>query len=66
LRGEVAPLLARATEEGSLPLSELEGLAEKLGLDDDQVEALYEEIDERGLAARSRPPAGATARDICA
>ena len=49
---QVSELLARGAEEGGLELSEVERLAEELELDDDDVEALYQEIDERQIALR--------------
>ncbi|HUP33210.1 MAG TPA: sigma-70 family RNA polymerase sigma factor [Gaiellaceae bacterium] len=48
----IADLLARAQDEGAVPLSEVEQLAEALALGDEEVEALYEEIDTRGIAVR--------------
>ncbi len=48
----VAELLAHGVDEGCLQLSDVERLAEELELDDADVEALYEEIDERGIAVR--------------
>ncbi len=61
LQAEVAHLLARGAEEGCLQLSDVERLTEDLGLGDEEVEALYEEIDERQIAlrddcGRQRPP----------
>jgi RNA polymerase primary sigma factor len=58
---QIEELLARGTEEGCLPLSEVERLGEELGLGDEELEALYEEIDERQIALRddcglARPP----------
>jgi RNA polymerase primary sigma factor len=49
---EVVELLARGEEAGCLQLSEVERLVEDAGLDEDEVEAIYEEIDERGIALR--------------
>jgi RNA polymerase primary sigma factor len=49
---EVMELLARGEEAGCLKLSEVERLVEEAGLDEDEVEAIYEEIDERGIALR--------------
>jgi RNA polymerase primary sigma factor len=49
---EIDELLARGAEEGCLQLSEVERLVEALGLGDDQTEALYDRIDERGIALR--------------
>jgi RNA polymerase primary sigma factor len=48
----VAELLDRPREEPFLWLSEVELLAEELDLDDDGVEALYEEIEARGLGVQ--------------
>jgi RNA polymerase primary sigma factor len=48
----VGEFLDRFHEERSLWLSDVEQLAEELALDDDGIEALYEEIDARGLALR--------------
>jgi len=47
VEAEVARLLERGAEAGSLQLSEVEGIVEEVGLDDEEVEALYEEIDEQ-------------------
>jgi RNA polymerase primary sigma factor len=49
---QVAELLSRGGEEGWLPLSEVERLAEELGLRADEQEALYEEIDARRIELR--------------
>jgi RNA polymerase primary sigma factor len=48
----ISRLLARGEEEGCLPLSEVESLARDLDLDEDEVAALYEEIDARGIRLR--------------
>jgi RNA polymerase primary sigma factor len=58
---EVADLLAHGAEEGCLQLSEVERFAGDAGLSDEEVEALYEAIDERGIplrddCGRERPP----------
>src|SRR6478672_3706082 len=45
----MATLLAHGEEEGCVCMSELERLTQELELDDDQVSALYQEIEERGL-----------------
>jgi RNA polymerase primary sigma factor len=45
----IATLLAHGQDEGSVCMSELERLSQELELDDDQVGALYQEIEERGL-----------------
>jgi len=59
---QVTELLARGAEEGCLELSEVERLAKELDLDDEDVEALYQEIDERQIplhddSGRDRAPA---------
>jgi RNA polymerase primary sigma factor len=48
----VAQLLARGTEEGCLLLSEVERVVEALDLAGEEVEELYEEIDERQIPLR--------------
>jgi len=58
---QVADLLEHGMEEGCLELSEVERLTGELDLDNDDVEALYEEIDARQIArrddcGRARPP----------
>ncbi|HWQ24611.1 MAG TPA: sigma-70 family RNA polymerase sigma factor [Gaiellaceae bacterium] len=58
---EVEDLIAQGTEAGSLLLSEVERVAEEAGLDEEAVDALYEELDARGIAVRddtgqARPP----------
>jgi RNA polymerase primary sigma factor len=65
-RTQVAELLARGAEEGCLQLSEVERLAEELDLAEDEVEALYEQADGRGIVlrddcGRERPPGPAYA-----
>jgi RNA polymerase primary sigma factor len=45
----MATLLAHGEEEGCVCMSELERLTQELELDDNQVSALYQEIEERGL-----------------
>ena len=52
VHAQVSGLLARGAEEGCLELSEVERLAEELELDDDDIEALYQEIDERQIPLR--------------
>jgi RNA polymerase primary sigma factor len=52
LHPHVEQLLAHGAEQGCLPLSEVERLAEELELDEEETEGLYEEIDERGIALR--------------
>ena len=42
-------LIAHGDEDGCVCMSHLEELAQELNLDDDQVEALYQQIEERGL-----------------
>ena len=49
---EIAALLVRGEEEGCLELSEVERLAERLELDDEEVEALYTGIDAREIELR--------------
>jgi len=49
---QVTELLTRGAEEGCLELSEVERLAEELEFDDDDVEAVYQEIDERQIPLR--------------
>jgi RNA polymerase primary sigma factor len=46
---EVVALLARGEAEGVLPLSEVEELAARLDLDDEQVGAFYQEAEARGV-----------------
>src|SRR3954447_19917463 len=48
-RDVIASLLAHSEEEGCICMSELERLTQEHELDDDQVSALYQEIEERGL-----------------
>jgi RNA polymerase primary sigma factor len=45
----IAALLAHGDEEGCVCMSELERLSGELELDDEQVSAIYQEIEERGL-----------------
>jgi len=52
VEAEVARLLERGAEAGSLQPSEVEGILDEVGLDDEEVEALYEEIDELGIELR--------------
>ncbi len=49
---QVEDLLARGVGQGCLQLSEVERLADELRLGDDDVEQLYEELDERGISLR--------------
>jgi RNA polymerase primary sigma factor len=42
-------LIAHGDDEGCVCMSHLEELVQELGLDDEQVEALYQQIEERGL-----------------
>jgi hypothetical protein len=51
-RSLVEELLARGAEEGCLPLSDVERLAERLELGDEETEALYEQIDEQRTSLR--------------
>jgi RNA polymerase primary sigma factor len=46
---EIAALLERADEQGRLELSQVERLAEELELDDESLEALFAELDRRGI-----------------
>ena len=48
----LAALVAHGPEEGCVCMSELEKLVEQHELDDDQVAALYQELEERGLDLR--------------
>src|SRR6476646_9461986 len=45
----ITALIAHSEDEGCVCMSELERLTQELELDDDQVSALYQEIEERGL-----------------
>src|ERR687888_322286 len=45
----IAALIAHGEDEGTVCMSELERLSQELELDDEQVAALYQEIEERGL-----------------
>jgi RNA polymerase primary sigma factor len=45
----VAALLERGEALGRLTLSEIEGTAEELGLEQEELEGLYAELDERGI-----------------
>ena len=45
----IAALIAHGQEDGFVCMSELERLSQDLELDDDQLAALYQEIEERGL-----------------
>src|ERR1051326_3302292 len=45
----ITALLAHGAEEGCVCMSELERLSQELELDDDQLTAIYQEIEERGL-----------------
>src|SRR6266540_3178745 len=42
-------LIAHGADEGCVCMSHLEELVQELGLDDEQVEALYQQVEERGL-----------------
>lgn len=55
---QIAELLGRAGEEGTLELSEVEQLAETLGLDDHELEALYAELDDRHIVVRDNAGRG--------
>jgi len=61
--GGITALLERGDAEGCLELSEVEGLAEALELDEDETASLLEEIEGRGIEVRDdcgRPLAAAT------
>src|SRR5512133_4373698 len=45
----IAALIAHSEDEGCVCMSELERLSQELELDDEQLAALYQEIEERGL-----------------
>jgi len=45
----ISGLIAHGEDEGCVCMSELERLSQELDLDDEQVSALYQEIEERGL-----------------
>jgi RNA polymerase primary sigma factor len=45
----IAALLERGEADGRLTLSEIEGTAEELGLEQDELEQLYAELDERDI-----------------
>jgi len=45
----ITALIAHGEDEGTVCMSELERLSQELELDDEQVEALYQEIEDRGL-----------------
>jgi RNA polymerase primary sigma factor len=45
----IAALIAHGEDEGCVCMSELERLSQELDLDDEQLAALYQEIEERGL-----------------
>jgi RNA polymerase primary sigma factor len=48
----IEELLVRGADNGGLQLSDVELLVEELDLSDQEVEALYDEIDERGIELR--------------
>jgi RNA polymerase primary sigma factor len=48
-RDVIVSLLAHSEEDGCICMSELERLTQEHELDDDQVSAIYQEIEERGL-----------------
>jgi len=61
-RETLAPLLEAGEEAGCLNLSEFSAAVQDLELDEDELEALYGELDERGIrlsddCAREAPPA---------
>ena len=45
----ITALIAHGEDEGTVCMSELERLSQELELDDEQVDALYQEIQDRGL-----------------
>ena len=45
----IAALIVHGEDEGRVCMSELERLSQELELDDEQLTALYQEIEERGL-----------------
>jgi RNA polymerase primary sigma factor len=49
-RETLAPLLEAGEEAGCLNLSEFSAVVQELELDDDELEALYSDVDERGIA----------------
>jgi RNA polymerase primary sigma factor len=61
VRPEVAELLAHWAEEGCVPLSAVERLADEAGLGDEEVEQLYEALDERSVEVRDDCSRGQTA-----
>jgi RNA polymerase primary sigma factor len=46
---QIERLIAHGADEGCVCMSHLEELVQELGLDDEQVEALYQQVEERGL-----------------
>src|SRR4051794_20453341 len=48
-RDAMSALIAHSEEEGCVCMSELERLTQEFDLDDEQVSALYQELEERGL-----------------
>jgi RNA polymerase primary sigma factor len=58
---EIDSLLDEVEEKGRLPLSRIDEVARKLGLGEEEVERLYEELDARGMEVwddSGRPDAG--------
>jgi RNA polymerase primary sigma factor len=49
---QLEALLAHGEEHGCIELSEVDGVAQALELEDDEVQTLYEEIDRRGIDLR--------------
>jgi RNA polymerase primary sigma factor len=49
---QIEALLAHGEEDGCIELSELDELAQRLDLDDEDVQAVYEEIERRGVRLR--------------
>jgi len=52
IQAQIDALVDRGEEHGCVELSELDGLVQTLELDDDQLERLYERLDERGVELR--------------
>src|SRR6187397_689684 len=49
VQDQIAVLIAHSEDEGCVCMSELERLSQELELDDEQLAALYQQIEERGL-----------------
>ena len=64
-REQLAPLLEAGEEAGCLNLSEFSAVVQDLELDDDELEALYAELEERGISLTDDcGRASATGRDL--